>query len=94
MSRPLLSLVEQEYRGKLEKVIKAVHRDLNGAVRGMSVKFTFNGRAKKGECFIVEGKVREAHFDQEKKAMLTIDFENPETGTQETVSRYVTDLRV
>ena len=93
MSRPLLSLVEQEYQGKLEKAISTVHRDLSNAVSGMVVKFMFNGRIMKGRCFVAEGKVRSAHFDADKKAMLTIDFENPETGRQETTSRYIRELR-
>ncbi len=94
MSRPLLSLIEQEHRSKLKKAISTVHRDLCSAVTGTPVKFMFNGRVRKDKCFVVEGKVRAAHFDDTMAVMLTIDFENPETGTQETTSRYIQELRV
>ncbi len=94
MSRPLLSLVEQEYRGKLLHAIQIVRRDFSSACKGVEVQFNFNGRVDKKKLFLVSGKVKDAHFDADHRAMVTIDFENPETGAQETTSRYIQELRV
>ena len=94
MSRPLLSLVEQEYRGKLLHAIQLVHRDFKNACKGVEVQFIFNGRADREKSFLVKGIVRDAHFDVEQQASYTIDFTNPETGSKETTSRHLRELRV